>query len=280
MAAFFRRMSKSTVGTVVMVLFLLAIVASFALADVQSYIGGGLGQPGALTKVGNTSVTERELSSTLQRRLADVRQQNPEADYSSLADDFEPILNSLIDGRALQVFAGKNDLRISKQMIDAEIVKLPGTRGLDGRFSQAAYQGFLQQQQLTDAQVRDMLAAALTSRLLIAPSAANARLPVGVATPYASMLLEAREASVAMVPAGLCGQHPRSECGRYPGLLPAEFEPLHGSRTTGARHRPDRPGTNRRRRRQRAGDRSLLPCEPGSLCRQVVARPQPGHPPG
>ena len=201
MSAFFRRMSKSTVGTVVTVLFLLAIVASFALADMQSYIGGGLGQPGSLAKAGNTSVTERELSSALQRRLADVRQQNPEADYSSLAGDFEPILQSLIEGRALQFFAAKNDLRISKQMIDAEIVKLPGTRGLDGRFSQAAYQGFLQQQQLTDAQVRDMLAAALTTRLLITPAAVNARLPVGVATPYASMLLEAREADVARVPA-------------------------------------------------------------------------------
>ncbi len=201
MAAFFRRMSKSKVGTVLLVVFLLAIAASFALADVQSYIGGGLGQQGTLAKVGGTSVTERELSSALQRRLADVRQQNPGADYSSLTNDFEPILNSLIEARALQAFAAKNDLRISKRMIDAEIVKLPGTRGLDGRFSQAAYQAFLQQQQLTDAQVRDMLSAALISRLLVTPAAVNARLPVGVATPYASMLLEAREADVARIPA-------------------------------------------------------------------------------
>lgn len=201
MSAFFRRVSKSTVGTVVMLLFLLAIVASFALADVQGYISGGLGQPGTLTKVGNSAVTERELSSALQRRLADVRQQNPEADYSSLAGDFEQILNSLVESRAIQAFAGKNDLRISKRMIDAEIVKLPGTRGLDGRFSQVAYQSFLQQQQLTDDQVRDLIRSSLASRLLIAPAAANARIPVGVATPYASMLLEAREAEIAMVPA-------------------------------------------------------------------------------
>ena len=201
MAAFFRRMSKSTIGTALLLLFVVAIAASFALADVQSYLGGGLGQQGTLAKVGDTAVTERELSAALQRRLAEVRQQNPEADYSSLAGDFEPILNSLIEARALQAFAARNDLRISKQMVDAEIVKLPGTRGLDGRFSQAAYQAFLQQQQLTDAEVRDLLAAALTSRLLITPAAANARLPVGVATPYASMLLEAREADVARVPA-------------------------------------------------------------------------------
>lgn len=200
MAAIFRRMSKSTFGTVLMVVFLVAIAASFALADVQSYMGGS-GQAGSLATVGDSAVTERELSSTLQRRLADVRQQNPEADYSSLAGDFGPILESLIEGRALQAFAASNDLRVSKQMVDAEIVKLPNTRGLDGRFSQAAYESFLQQQQLTDAQVREMLAVALTSRLLVTPAAANARLPVGVATPYASMLLEAREADIAIIPA-------------------------------------------------------------------------------
>ena len=42
--------------------------------------------------------------------------------------------------------------------------------------------------------MRDVLRSALASRLLLAPVAANARIPVGVATPYASMLLEAREA--------------------------------------------------------------------------------------
>ena len=200
MSAFFRRMSKSTVGTVLMVLFLGAIVASFALADVQSYLNGGLGQPGTLVKVGKAAVSERELSSALQRRLADVRQQKPEADYSSLSGDFEQILSSLVESRAILAFAAGNNLRISKRMVDAEIVKLPATRGLDGKFSQAAYQAFLQQQQLTDEQVRDLVRSSLASRLLIAPAAANARLPVGVATPYASMLLEAREAEVALVP--------------------------------------------------------------------------------
>ena len=43
MTAFFRRATKSTVGTILMLLFVVAIAASFALADVQSYISGGLG---------------------------------------------------------------------------------------------------------------------------------------------------------------------------------------------------------------------------------------------
>lgn len=203
MTAFFRRASKSTIGTVVMILFVLAIAASFALADVQSYISGGLGQAGTLAKVGGEAVTERELGTAMQRRLAEVRQQNPNADYPSLANDFGPILESLIQDRALQVFARNTDLHLSKRLVDAEIVKIPRTRGLDGKYSDAAYQAFLQQERLTDAELRSLLGGALTTRLLLAPAAANARIPVGVATPYASMLLEQREAEVAIVPAQL-----------------------------------------------------------------------------
>ena len=204
MFAFFRNLSKSTLGTIITVTFLLAILASFALADVQSYVSGGIGTaPGTLAKVGDQAVTERELSAALQRRLTEVRQQQPQADYSALAGDFQGILGSLIQNRALLVFARDNQLHVSKRLIDAEIVKIPGTRGLDGTFSQQAYDAFLQQQRLTDAEVRELLAVSLASRLLLAPAAANARLPVGVATPYASMLLEAREAEVAVIPAEL-----------------------------------------------------------------------------
>ena len=203
MTAFFRRVSKSTVGTVLMILFVVAIAASFALADVQSYISGGLGQAGTLAKVGGEAVTERELGTAMQRRLAEVRQQNPNADYPSLANDFGQILESLVQDRALQVFARDTDLHLSKRLVDAEILRIPRTRGLDGKYSEAAYQAFLQQERLTDAELRSLLGGALTTRLLLAPAAANARIPVGVATPYASMLLEQREAEVAIVPAQL-----------------------------------------------------------------------------
>ena len=193
MSAFIRRLSKSKVGAVIMVLFVVAIAASFALADVQSYISTGFGNTGALVEVGKEGVTERDLSTAMQRRLTEVRQQNPEADYSSLGGDFAAILNSLIQNRAMQVFARNHDLHISKRLVDAEIAALPAARGLDGRFSEAAYANFLQQQRLSDAQVRDVLGGSLASRMLLAPAAANARIPVGVATHYASMMLEARD---------------------------------------------------------------------------------------
>ncbi len=204
MSSIFRRLSKSTIGTLVTVFFLLAILAGFALQDIRSVGSGGMGfDPGTLAKIGDERVTERELSSAMQRRLTEIRQRNPEADYSSLSGDFARILNTLIQSKALQAFARDNDLYVSKRLVDAEIVNIPSTRGLDGKFSDQAYAAFLQQQRLTDAEVRQILGSALATRLLLAPAAANARLPVGVATPYASMLLEAREAEIAVIPAEL-----------------------------------------------------------------------------
>lgn len=196
-----RRASKSKVGTVVLALFLLAIVASFALSDISNVTQGNFGgSSSALATVGGEEVTDREMSRALERRLSQVRQQNPEADYSAMAEDFEPLLQSLIDIRTMTAFARKRGFTLSKRLIDAEIANLPGTRGLDGKFSDAAYRAFLSQQRLTDAELREAISGSLLQRLLLTPVASNARVPVGVATPYASMLLEQREGEIAVIP--------------------------------------------------------------------------------
>ena len=201
MLASFRRLSKSKIGTAIMVLFLLAIVASFALSDMSNITGGNTASTGStLVEIGGEKVTDREMSKALERRLAEVRQQNPEADYATIAADYEPLLQALIDMRTLQAFANKHGFTISKRLIDAEIANLPGTRGLNGQFSDQAYQAFLAQQRMTDAEVRTIIASGLMQRLLLTPVASNARVPVGVATPYASMLLEQRQGEVALIP--------------------------------------------------------------------------------
>jgi peptidyl-prolyl cis-trans isomerase D len=195
-----RRLSKSKVGTVIVVLFLLAILASFALADISSLSPGGGNTQGVLARVGSEQVTEAELSDVMQRQLQQLRQQKPDATYADLAPEFDAIVNSLIQERTLKAYAEEHGLLPSKKLVDAEIVKIPGVRGLDGRFSEAAYQGWLAQNRLTDAQVRSEITTLLLQRLVLTPLAANTRVPVGVARPYASMLLEQRSGQVALVP--------------------------------------------------------------------------------
>lgn len=203
MLRFFRRVSKSKFGTGVLALVLIAILAGFAVADLSNFgsgnIGFGMGSS-TLAKVGNQEITEQEMSAAMQRRLQQVRQERPEADYATVIGDFDTILQELIDEKTLIAFAQKFDFPLSKRLIDAEIAQIPQTKGLNGQFSEQAYQAFLAQQRLTDAQVREVLAGGLLQRFLLTPVAANARVSVGMATPYASMLLEAREGEAAVVP--------------------------------------------------------------------------------
>ena len=54
--------------------------------------------------------------------------------------DFGPILDALVDQRTLMAFADKYGFPLSKRLIDAEIAQIPGTKGLNGQFSEQAYQ--------------------------------------------------------------------------------------------------------------------------------------------
>src|SRR5215213_5306666 len=201
MLASIRRLTKSKVGSWILILFVLMIAGSFAAGDVRNIISGGFSFSGSsLATVGSEKITDQEMGKALEQRLTQVRQQNPEAGYSALAGEYNAILSSLIDRKALEAFTKKYGFALSKRLVDAEIAKIPAARGLDGRFSEAAYQQFLAQQRLTDGEVRTLINEMLMQRLLLAPVASSARIPVGVATPYANMLLEARQGELALVP--------------------------------------------------------------------------------
>jgi len=205
MLSFFRRISNSKIGTWVVAAIGVAILAGFALADLSNFGTGQIGGLGmsstTLAKVGDQQVTDQDMSDAMQRRLQQVRQQRPEADYSSIIGDFNDVLAALVDQSSLLAFADKYHFGLSKRLIDAEIAQIPGTKGLNGEFSEQAYQQFLQQQHLTDGGVRQIISGDLLQRLMITPIVANARVPVGMASPYASLLLEAREGDAAIVPA-------------------------------------------------------------------------------
>ena len=201
MLSFFRRLSKSAVGTGLMVLVLLMILAGFAMQDIRSVFSGNFGMSqGTLVKIGDEPVSERDLDNAMKRALNEAREQNPEATYATLARQFDSILGGLIDEHALIAFANDHGFVLSKRLIDGEIASLPQVKGLDGKFSEQAYAMFLAQQQLTDADLRRLLQVAITQRLVLAPTAVEARVPVGVARPYAAMLLEARQGELALVP--------------------------------------------------------------------------------
>src|SRR5690242_247309 len=122
MLSFFRRVSKSKIGTGIMAAILIAILAGFAVADLSNFGSGQIGfgmSSSTLASVGNQDVTEREMSDAMQRRLQQARQQKPDADYASIIGDFDALLDGLIDDRSLMAFASKFGFPLSKRLIDA-----------------------------------------------------------------------------------------------------------------------------------------------------------------
>ncbi|MEO6247190.1 MAG: peptidylprolyl isomerase [Sphingomicrobium sp.] len=199
----FRRLSKSKVGTAILVVFLLAIIASFAMSDVNSLKTSsfGLGSD-TLASAGGEEVTDRDAGDAMQQLLDRARQQNPAATYQDLAAEFDPVVEQLIQRASLGAFAADHGFVLSPRLIGAEIAKIPATRGFDGKFSDDRYQAFLAQQRLTDPQLRRLIGSDLVQRLILTPAAANARFSVGMSSPYASMLLEERQGELSLIPVG------------------------------------------------------------------------------
>ena len=198
-----RRLSNTKIGTAVVAAFFIMILIGFASTDIRNFGSGdiGFGMGGStLVKVGSEQVTDPEMSTAMQRRLQQVRQEKPDADYSSIIGDFDQLLDEMVDQKTLAAFADKFRFPVSKRLIDAEIAQIPQTKGFNGQFSETAYQQFLSQQRMTDRDVREVLSSGLLERFLLTPVAANARVSVGMATPYASMMLENREGEAAIVP--------------------------------------------------------------------------------
>jgi peptidyl-prolyl cis-trans isomerase D len=199
MLSSFRRLAKSKFGSVLLALFALAIFASFALADMTGLGSTFGGNASTLVEAGDEKVTERDFSNAMERLLANARQQNPEATYASLAREVPALIEQLTSDAAMLSFAQDEGLLVSRKLVDAEIASLPQTRGLDGKFSQDAYNQFLSQQRMTDATVRRLFEGDLARRLLLGPAVANPRVPVGVATHYASLLLEQRRGDMVFI---------------------------------------------------------------------------------
>ena len=187
----FRNFSKSKVGTVVLGLFLVTIFASFALTDISSFGGGGL-TSGSLVKAGDEQVSDRDFSTAMERLLANARQQNPEATYATVGTNAPALIEQLTDDAAIKAFARTTICSSASCRADIATAE---TRGL----SEIHPGALLLPAPATDrcdraAPVQGYLRAADARR-----RRANPRIPVGVATPYASMLLEQRQGELVLV---------------------------------------------------------------------------------
>jgi peptidyl-prolyl cis-trans isomerase D len=208
MLGFFRRFINSKGGVVVTFIVLGIIAIAFAAGDVTG-LGHNIGGMTAnnVAEVGGEPVPEVELVSQTKNALRQLQQEQPTADMAGLiqAGGVERLLEQIIDQRAAAKFAQAQGIVISKRSVDGVIASIPAFRGPDGKFSQMAFEAALSQQRMSERDLRRDIAEQRMIQFLTAPANGASKVPMQMALPYASLLLERRTGAIGMIPAAAVG---------------------------------------------------------------------------
>jgi len=221
MLTFFRRMLNSRIGIAVAGILLAVIAVSFAMSDRNNILGSAGSQAGSgerLVKIGKEGIFANDVREAMEARLDEARQQNPTIDMAGFiaGGGFESTLEGMIAQRAIDGFGRQQGLRASKKLVDGEIASISSFYGPTGQFDRSIFLRLLNDRNLTETQVREDFARVLVSRQLLGPVAAAAKVPAQLALPYASLLLETRDGTLAAILSGAME--------RGPDPTPAELE--------------------------------------------------------
>jgi peptidyl-prolyl cis-trans isomerase D len=169
-------------------------------------LGGGLGGDTAAS-VGGEKITTTRLRDETNRQLQKMRAENPGLDMATFLrrGALEEIVTQLIQMTANVVFGEKHGLAVSRQMVDREIAGIPAFQNLAGQFDPLAMQRALQQERMSEDQLREELRSRMIERQLVLPAAGSASVPQGLAFQYASLLLEQRTGMMGAVSSAAMG---------------------------------------------------------------------------
>ncbi|HVF94869.1 MAG TPA: SurA N-terminal domain-containing protein [Sphingomonas sp.] len=208
MLTFFRRIINSKAGVIVTFIILGVIAVAFAAGDVTGLQSGGSVRADSVAKVGKESVTSIELKSRVGNAFESVRQRQPTIDIAQFIAEggYEGVLDQLINSLALSQFGREQGMVVSKKVVDGQIASIPGLQGPTGKFDPNIYQRLLAQRKLTDAQIRVDIARDTFAQQLTVPTIGASQVPVQIALPYASLLLEKRAGQIGVVPVAAVGE--------------------------------------------------------------------------
>lgn len=206
MLAFFRRMLSSWVA----IALLGVIMIAFIITGVGTPGGGlvsGMREDSVAT-VDGTPVTIADISSRAQGALNEARRQTPTLTmpaFITAIGGISPLLDQFIGTRVLTAWAQRHGVMTSERLIGAEIAAIPAFQGPTGAFDQTRMNAVLGQQRMNFATLHSGVSDDILRRLLLTPLSAGANAPLGLVTPYATLLIARHEGSAGMVPATLDG---------------------------------------------------------------------------
>jgi peptidyl-prolyl cis-trans isomerase D len=201
----------------VLALFALILLA-FMLTDFSSGQGGlgALGGSGErVAKIGSQSVTTTDVANRVNAEFELARQERPGLTMAEFDKQggIDGVIDRLINSRTIIAYAEAHGMIISERLIDSEIAKTQAFFDPTGKFDRNRYLQLIGQRRLTEADHREDVKANLLADQIIAASAASAKVPSGVLTPYASLLLERRFGAASFIPTSA-----------YMGSAPTEAE--------------------------------------------------------
>ena len=191
----FRNFTKSLFGKIVVFLVLGVIGLAFALTDVTGIRGGSLGRSATLATVGDYKITDAEVTKRLQDLLKDLNARGGQpVTMAELLQrgGFEYVMNQLIAVHSVEEFAKDSGMLVDKTAIDAVIANNPQFQGLDGKFSQQAFDAELRRKGNSVAEWRNDIATEKYVRWLLPDPQKRSPIANGLAAPYASLVLERR----------------------------------------------------------------------------------------
>jgi peptidyl-prolyl cis-trans isomerase D len=206
MISFFRKYMFSKAGAVLATLFLALIAFGFVAGDLSSSMASGnfsnFFSGSNVATMDGKKIAGTELQSKAQKSFESVRRDNPGLPFDTFLSSggVERALEQIIGGEAVLEFARKHGIFVSKRMIDAEIAAIPAFHDASGKFSQNAFHQLLSSQGISEESLRRDISKDITSRLLVTAAGLGSQLPDSLVLPYASLLLEVRQGSIAAIP--------------------------------------------------------------------------------
>jgi peptidyl-prolyl cis-trans isomerase D len=203
MLSLFRSFFQSKIGLPLFIGFLVLMAFAFAAADITGSSFGGVSADSRVALVGGEPIPASDVSTGAQVALEQVRGQfDPTITMPEFIeqDGLDEVVKQLIDRYAIGAYAQKYGLRAGKNLIDSEILKIPGFRGATGDFDQNVYQAALRQRGITDATLRRDLRDGLLEQQLFEATLGAPRMPEKVARQYAALVLERRRGEIALIP--------------------------------------------------------------------------------
>ncbi len=203
MITFFRNIFSSKIGLFLTMCFVALIAIAFASADVTGTGAfGGVTGSGTAATVGDSKLTTSELNQSVNNAFRAEQRENTGLDLKTYVEGggFDSILDRLVNSFVIADFGNKYGMTAGKRLVDGEIASIPSFQGADGQFSEENFRRALQQQGIKEQQLRDDFTRNLLADQLLPVAGFGASVPQKLVTPYASLLLEARQGQVAIIP--------------------------------------------------------------------------------